>query len=100
MNNRPSNWQRTPQTATQFFHAARISLTDRFSPSDLLFQAKVIAKNSRYHGMTVAVIGVDTEGLLMVPLPPVGSVPSYLGFFRPEYVQRLSVIETFQNSEH
>jgi hypothetical protein len=102
MSNRPSNWRPTPQaTATQIFHAARISITDRATaPSDLLFLAKIIAHNSRYHGMYVPVIGVDAEGLLMVPLPPGGSVLAYLGYFRPEYVQRLSAIETFQNSEH
>lgn len=34
-----------------------------------------------YHGMVLDCLGLDKDGLFMVPLPAIGSRPAYLGKF-------------------
>jgi hypothetical protein len=43
-----------------------------------------------YHGMELQAIGIDTDDLIVVPLPalPSGRI-AYLGRFKPEYIEFL-----------
>jgi hypothetical protein len=88
----PSNGQPS-NSVERAFHDARISIADRTAPSDPLFWAIVVAQNSRYQKMKLPVVGYDEDGLLIAPVPAVGAVPGYLGYFRPDHLQ------TFQNPE-
>ena len=40
-----------------------------------------------YHGMDLQAIGIDTDDLVVVPLPAIADRPAYLGRFKPEYVE-------------
>lgn len=48
-------------------------------------KVKIIAEPSAYKGLELAAIG-ESEGLIVVPLPPIEGRPSYQGFFRAEHL--------------
>lgn len=40
-----------------------------------------------YHGMVLQAIGVDTDDLIVVPLPDIPGRSGYQGRFKPEFIE-------------
>lgn len=64
-------------------------ILEKGAPVQFLFPIELNTPNGIYDGMQLQCVGIDSDDLLMVPLPPIGNRPAYLGRFRPEHVIRL-----------
>jgi hypothetical protein len=65
------------------------NILEKGTPCQVLYPIELNTPAGIYHGLKLPCVGIDSDDLLMVPLPPMGDRPGYLGRFRPEYTIRL-----------